>query len=130
MRFPLLSASALFVLLACSSTSTGSSGDAGARPTCDMLAEHCHEATSAEGKKCHDLGHSDATEDACKSASEGCMKVCEHTDHDAATDAPVEAAADGGSDAVTCKAIGAECTDSSECCSKDCHAHGGPKKCE
>ena len=124
---------AVALLLACSSTTTpGASPDAGpARPSCDRLAEDCHDVSSAEGTKCHDLGHStSATEDACKEAMDGCMAACAHSDAgaDAAIDANTETDA---SDAAACKAVGTLCADNSECCTKDCHGHnGGAKMCE
>jgi hypothetical protein len=125
--------------IACSSTSStshdhGSDASVEAeavRPSCEKLHLGCESATEGKAEECHNLAHSaTATEAQCLAALDGCLAVCAQTaPQDAGTeDVSVEPAKDAAAEGGECKKSGAACTNAAECCSKDCHSHGGPSK--
>lgn len=48
------------------------------RPTCDALAEKCHDSADPEGIECHEFGHDEAnTEEQCAAKETECLAICE-----------------------------------------------------
>ena len=60
----------LFIVTACGE-------DAAAKPTCEEIAEACHDSTTTVGMECHELTEAEETTEAeCMAERDACLADC------------------------------------------------------